>query len=262
MADAGPFAQPPAATGTLREQVAAQLNALDPAQLNANLERLASRLGEWEPSGRQSLASLALAMLLAVRSRDGAGRGGGAGLTRRLQWGLLLLGASLGFVAARRLGRRKLKRLTRDLGRGLWDLRGASPETLKALVGELPTWFKHGEWEQGKFLNHYLTTQWPFLDKAISDIVLNAASPALAAARPLILKTLEFDNFSLGTIAPRIVGIRHIESLEDATTLEVHLKWKGNPKIVLNVQSRAGISVGNRFFLSSTSVRRTRAPSS
>ena len=163
---------------------------------------------------------------------------------RRLQWGLLLLGAGLGFVAARRLGRRKLKRLTRDLGRGLWDLRGASPETLKALVGELPTWFKHGEWEQGKFLNHYLTTQWPFLDKAISDIVLNAASPALAAARPLILKTLEFDNFSLGTIAPRIVGIRHIESLEDATTLEVHLKWKGNPKIVLNVQSRAGISVG------------------
>ena len=76
-----PMADPPAATGTLREQVAAaaaaQLGALDPAQLNANLERLASRLGEWEPSGRQSLASLALAMLLAVRTRGGAGKGGG-----------------------------------------------------------------------------------------------------------------------------------------------------------------------------------------
>ena len=93
-------------------------------------------------------------------------------------------------------------------------------------------------------------------------VLFTDARAALAAARPLILKTLEFDNFSLGTIAPRIVGIRHSESLEDATTLEVHLKWKGNPKMVLNVQSRAGISVGNRFFLSSTSVRRTRAPSS
>ena len=58
------------------------------------------------------------------------------------------------------------------------------------------------------------------------------------------------------------MGIRHSESLEDATTTrEVHLKWKGHPKIVLNVQSRAGIPVGNRIFLTVlTSVRRTRAP--
>ena len=96
-------------------------------------------------------------------------------------------------------------------------------------MGELPTWFKHGEWEQGKFLNHYLTTQWPFLDKAISDIVLNAASPALAAARPLILKTLEFDNFSLGTIAPRIVGIRHPGKRALATSPSELKLGDGNP---------------------------------
>ena len=69
---------------------------------------------------------------------------------------------------------------------------------LRAVIGEMPQWCKHPEYETITWLNAALAQLWPQLSAALSTTIGGAVGKILAKISPLGL-SLSFKEFSLGT---------------------------------------------------------------
>ncbi|XP_065637156.1 synaptotagmin-3 isoform X2 [Quercus suber] len=89
--------------------------------------------------------------------------------------------------------------------------------SLLDILPEIPLWVKHPDYDRIDWLNKLLSDMWPYLDKAICDVIKSTAEPVFAEyIGKFKLKSVEFKNLSLGTIPPSI-----------------HVRWAGNPNITL-----------------------------
>lgn len=61
--------------------------------------------------------------------------------------------------------------------------------------------------------------------------------------RPVILSSLKFSKFTLGTVAPQFTGVSIIENGENGITMELEMNWDGNPSIVLDIKTRVGLAL-------------------
>eukprot|EP00611_Tribonema_gayanum_P017108 TRINITY_DN2965_c0_g1_i1.p1 TRINITY_DN2965_c0_g1~~TRINITY_DN2965_c0_g1_i1.p1 ORF type:complete len:919 (-),score=417.99 TRINITY_DN2965_c0_g1_i1:786-3542(-) len=108
--------------------------------------------------------------------------------------------------------------------------------SIKALIArELPKWFSDSETERVEWLNKLLQHMWPHASGATDAMVREMVDPMLAEYKPAAIDKLGFRVISLGTIAPRVVGIRTFDSNESCVVLDMEMKWNGNPKIVIEV---------------------------
>lgn len=69
-------------------------------------------------------------------------------------------------------------------------LNNLDPESLRAVLGELPSWLAYRDFERAGWLNRVLAKAWPYLDQATSDTIVWALSPILDATRPPFLTSL------------------------------------------------------------------------
>ncbi|XLR45884.1 hypothetical protein S83_030544 [Arachis hypogaea] len=111
------------------------------------------------------------------------------------------------------------------------------PHALQELLPEIPLWVKIPDYERVDWLNKFLLDMWPYLDKAICEIIRSTTKPIFAEyIGKYQIKAIEFEELTLGTLPPTICGMKVLETNEKELVMEQVIKWAGNPNIVLNLQ--------------------------
>ncbi|KAJ6404645.1 hypothetical protein OIU84_012749 [Salix udensis] len=111
-------------------------------------------------------------------------------------------------------------------------------DDLKKICGDnFPDWISFPAFEQVKWLNKQLSKLWPFVAEAAQAVVKESVEPLLEDYRPAGITSLKFNKFSLGTVPPKIEGIR-VQSLKQGQiTMDIDLRWCGDPSIILGVEA-------------------------
>ncbi|RZC50818.1 hypothetical protein C5167_019237 [Papaver somniferum] len=93
------------------------------------------------------------------------------------------------------------------------------------------------------WLNLHLTKIWPYVNEAASELIRNNVEPVLEQYRPVILSSLKFSRFTLGTVAPQLTGVSIVEDGSESITMDLELQWDGNPSIILDIKTKLGIAL-------------------
>ncbi|XP_023537351.1 synaptotagmin-5-like isoform X1 [Cucurbita pepo subsp. pepo] len=107
-----------------------------------------------------------------------------------------------------------------------------------------PSWVVFSQTQNLTWLNQHLTKIWPYVNEAASDLIRSSVEPVLEQYRPIILSSLKFSRFTLGTVAPQFTGISIIEDGgTDGITMELEMQWDGNQSIILDIKTRLGVAL-------------------
>ncbi|XP_061350729.1 synaptotagmin-5-like isoform X1 [Gastrolobium bilobum] len=106
-----------------------------------------------------------------------------------------------------------------------------------------PSWVVFSTRQKLSWLNSHLTKIWPYVNEAASELIKTSAEPILEEYRPMVLASLKFSKFTLGTVAPQFTGVSIIEDEGDGVTMELELQWDGNPSIVLDIKTLLGVAL-------------------
>ncbi|KAH9621290.1 hypothetical protein KSS87_013281 [Heliosperma pusillum] len=111
-------------------------------------------------------------------------------------------------------------------------------EELKKICGDsFPEWISFPVFEQVKWLNKQLSRLWPFIADAAELVIRESVEPLLEDYRPPGITSLKFNKLTLGTVPPKIEGIR-VQSLQKSQIImDMDLRWGGDPNIILGVQA-------------------------
>ncbi|KAK7347112.1 hypothetical protein VNO80_21639 [Phaseolus coccineus] len=93
------------------------------------------------------------------------------------------------------------------------------------------------------WLNSHLTKIWPYVNEAASELIKTSVEPILEQYRPVVLASLKFSKFTLGTVAPQFTGVSIIEDGGDGVTMELEMQWDGNPSIILDIKTLLGVAL-------------------
>lgn len=106
-----------------------------------------------------------------------------------------------------------------------------------------PSWVVFSQRQKLTWLNLHLTKIWPYVNEAASELIKTNVEPILEQYRPIILSSLKFSKFTLGTVAPQFTGVSVLENGGDGITMELEMQWDGNPSIVLDIKTRIGVGL-------------------
>ncbi|XP_039043301.1 synaptotagmin-5-like [Hibiscus syriacus] len=134
-----------------------------------------------------------------------------------------------------------------------------SRDDLRKICGDnYPEWISFPVYEQicAKWLNKQLRKLWPFVAEAASAVIKESVEPILEEYRPTGVNSLKFSKLSLGTIAPKIEGIRVQSVKKGQVTMDIDFRWGGDPNIVIEVDTHvASIPIQLKDFQFFSNVR-------
>ncbi|KAB2016627.1 hypothetical protein E1A91_D08G111000v1 [Gossypium mustelinum] len=117
-------------------------------------------------------------------------------------------------------------------------------DSRKILPAEFyPSWVVFSQRQKLTWLNQHLTKIWPYVNEAASDLIKASVEPVLEQYRPVILSSLKFSKFTLGTVAPQFTGVSIVEDGADSVTMELEMQWDANSNIVLAIKTYLGVSL-------------------
>ncbi|KAE9600880.1 hypothetical protein Lal_00011299 [Lupinus albus] len=117
-------------------------------------------------------------------------------------------------------------------------------DDLKKLCGDaIPEWISFPVFEQVKWLNKELTKLWPFVAEAASLVIRESVEPLLEEYRPTGITSLKFSKLSLGTVPPKIEGIRVQSLTKGQIIMDIDFRWGGDPSIILAVEAALVASI-------------------
>jgi Ca2+-dependent lipid-binding protein len=102
---------------------------------------------------------------------------------------------------------------------------------------EMPSWITDSQFQRVEWLNSLCQRLWPQISAACEPLVKESLQPTLDAQCPKILGALTLGKFSLGSISPKIVGVRFFEGTESHARMDLEIRWAGDPSVVLTVGS-------------------------
>ncbi|XP_051152436.1 synaptotagmin-5 [Andrographis paniculata] len=106
-----------------------------------------------------------------------------------------------------------------------------------------PSWVVFSQRQKLTWLNVQLEKIWPYVNEAASDLIKSNVEPVLEQYRPVLLASLSFSKFTLGTVAPQFTGVSIIEDGSEGVTMELEMQWDGNPSIILDIKTYLGVSL-------------------
>ncbi|KAL6554548.1 Synaptotagmin-5 [Orobanche hederae] len=106
-----------------------------------------------------------------------------------------------------------------------------------------PSWVVFSQRQKLTWLNLQLEKMWPYVDEAASELIKTNVEPVLEQYRPVILASLTFSKFTLGTVAPQFTGVSIIEDGSEGITMELEMQWDGNPSIILDIKTYLGVAL-------------------
>ncbi|CAN6295758.1 unnamed protein product [Urochloa humidicola] len=148
----------------------------------------------------------------------------------------MIVGVALIAGWARSMARRAAKRSNKAAD--ISSLGSLNREDVKKICGEnLPQWISFPEYEQVKWLNKQLSKLWPFIEEAATMVIRDSVEPILDDYRPPGISSLKFSKLSLGTVPPKIEGIRIQSFKKGQITMDIDFRWGGDPNIILAVET-------------------------
>ena len=113
----------------------------------------------------------------------------------------------------------------------------------------MPGWVSDSQFQRVEWLNSLLQKVWPQVSVALESEVKRAVQPMLDAQRPtagvLSRVCIELSRFSMGSISPKVVGIRWYDTTDAVVRMDVELRWSGDPSIIINLGVNGSSSSGN-----------------
>ncbi|XP_023002304.1 synaptotagmin-2 [Cucurbita maxima] len=110
--------------------------------------------------------------------------------------------------------------------------------SLSRMMPEIPLWVKNPDYDRIDWLNKFLETMWPYLDKAICKTVKNIAKPIIAEQIPKYkIDAVDFDTLTLGSLPPTFQGMKVYTTDDKELIMEPCMKWAGNPNITVSVKA-------------------------
>ncbi|XP_073317388.1 synaptotagmin-5-like isoform X1 [Primulina huaijiensis] len=106
-----------------------------------------------------------------------------------------------------------------------------------------PSWVVFSQRQKLTWLNLQLEKIWPYVDEAASELIKANVEPILEQYRPMILASLTFSRFTLGTVAPQFTGVTIVEEGSEGITIELEMQWDGNPSIILDIKTYVGVAL-------------------
>ncbi|CAH1430526.1 unnamed protein product [Lactuca virosa] len=85
--------------------------------------------------------------------------------------------------------------------------------------------------------------RWFTKRQAASELIKANLEPTLEQYRPMVLSSLSFSKFTLGTVAPQFIGVSTVEDGGEGITMELEMNWDGNPSIILDIKTRLGVGL-------------------
>jgi hypothetical protein len=115
----------------------------------------------------------------------------------------------------------------------------SDPKLIQFMKKEMPSWISDSEFQRMEWFNSILQKMWPQITLAVEALVTEKVQPILEKSKPSVLTELKLSRCSLGSIAPKIIGIRFINSSESDVRLDIELRWAGDPLITLKASTIA-----------------------
>ncbi|KAH9311673.1 hypothetical protein KI387_026708, partial [Taxus chinensis] len=111
-------------------------------------------------------------------------------------------------------------------------------KTLEGLLPEIPLWVKNPDYDRVDWLNMFIREMWPYLDKAISKIIIDTTKPMIEKyVGKFKIESIEIETLTLGTLPPTLQGVKVYDTQEKEMIIELALKWAGNPNIIVAVKA-------------------------
>ncbi|OIW03126.1 hypothetical protein TanjilG_07278 [Lupinus angustifolius] len=154
----------------------------------------------------------------------------------------MLFGIALMAGWERMMRYRSAKRISKAVDIKL--LGSLNRDDLKKLCGDtFPEWISFPVFEQVKWLNKELTKLWPFVAEAATLVIRESVEPLLEEYRPTGITSLKFSKLSLGTVPPKIEGIRVQSLTKGQIIMDIDFRWGGDPSIILAVEAALVASI-------------------
>lgn len=99
----------------------------------------------------------------------------------------------------------------------------------------MPAWISDPQYQRTEWFNSALQKMWPQISAALEPRMKELLQPTLDTQCPKILGRILLGKFDLGSIAPKITGVRLIDNAESLVRMDVELRWAGDPSFVINV---------------------------
>ncbi|KQK22544.1 synaptotagmin-5 [Brachypodium distachyon] len=148
----------------------------------------------------------------------------------------IIVGVALIAGWAHTMARRAAKRSAKAAD--INSLGSLDREDVKKICGDnIPEWISFPEYDQVKWLNRLLSKLWPFVEEAATMVIRDSVEPILDDYRPAGISSLKFSRLSLGTVPPKIEGIRVQSFKKGQITMDIDFKWGGDPNIILAVDT-------------------------
>ncbi|GAU12262.1 hypothetical protein TSUD_02290 [Trifolium subterraneum] len=88
------------------------------------------------------------------------------------------------------------------------------------------------------WLNKFVESMWPYLNKAICKTARTIAKPIIAEQIPKYkIDSVEFEELNLGSLPPTFQGMKVYSTDEKELIMELSVKWAGNPNIIVAVKA-------------------------
>ncbi|KAJ0969943.1 hypothetical protein J5N97_022820 [Dioscorea zingiberensis] len=111
-------------------------------------------------------------------------------------------------------------------------------KSLERMFPEIPLWVKNPDFDRVDWLNKFLETMWPYLDKAICKMAKEISRPIIDEnTKKYKIDSVEFETLTLGSLPPTFQGMKVYTTDEKELIMEPLLKWAGNPNITVVVRS-------------------------
>lgn len=111
-------------------------------------------------------------------------------------------------------------------------------KTLQRMLPEIPPWVKNPDFDRVDWLNKFIESMWPYLDKAICKMARTISKPIIAEKIPKYkIDSVEFESLTLGSLPPTFQGMKVYVTGEKELIMEPFLKWAGNPNILVAVKA-------------------------
>ncbi|KAK1297338.1 Synaptotagmin-2 [Acorus calamus] len=111
-------------------------------------------------------------------------------------------------------------------------------KSLQRMLPEIPLWVKNPDYDRMDWLNKFIESMWPYLDKAICKTAKDIAKPIIAEnIVKYKINSVEFETLTLGTLPPTFQGMKVYVTDEKELIMEPALKWAGNPNVIVAVKA-------------------------
>ncbi|XP_006647240.1 synaptotagmin-2-like [Oryza brachyantha] len=109
---------------------------------------------------------------------------------------------------------------------------------LESMLPEVPHWVKNPDFDRIDWLNKFVETMWPYLDKAICKTAKEITKPIIAEnTAKYKIDSVEFETLTLGSLPPTFQGMKVYTTDEQELIMEPSVKWAGNPNITVVVKA-------------------------